>query len=106
MLPRKTTLAGYVYRKGGLRRGQRALLFIAMYGIQRELDGEPVSMARFQETWRVSVATAYRYREAFSIVFPELTVEELWLEIRRHVRSREKVDAFLEVSDVPWAVAG
>jgi hypothetical protein len=83
------TLAGFAYRKAGMRRGNRALVFLAMYGIAREKAGEPIGMESFAVEWKVSLAKAYRDREAFQVVFGDLEVEALWQDIRRQVAERQ-----------------
>jgi hypothetical protein len=87
------TLAGFAYRKVGIRKGTRGLLFVAQYGIVRQKDGMPVTMDRYAEWWHMSTATAYRDREAFEAVFGDASVEAVWQVVRQGVGKFEARDA-------------
>ena len=99
---KKMTLAGFAYRKAGIRRGNRALVFLAQYGLAREKAGDVIGMEGYRSYWGCSLATAYRDWDAFQVVFGDLEVEVLWQDIKRQVRDRQnKLGA---VADVTAAV--
>jgi hypothetical protein len=76
------------FRETGSRlTANRALLFIAQYGVVREKLGRAATMEEYHGYWGMSSKTAYRQREAYVAAFGDELVDDLWLRIRRRVRT-------------------
>lgn len=82
------TLGGWVVVNHGIRQWwhiQRALL---VWGLCRELAGEPVNMRRVSDS-APNAATFYRDLQVYREVFPDVELGELWERIRDGVAARK-----------------
>ena len=104
-MSREMTVIDVAIRKLGVRKGFKACLYVAMWGIAAEAIGHaPASPGEVADYWERSQATLYRGQVAFREAFaPEMTPERLWSLARKRVddklNEREAVGA---VSSMKW----
>lgn len=85
----KESLGAVFYRRGGFRKANKALTYVAMWVIACEDQHRRVSVREFSEFWRQSRATSYRQREALAACLPEgQSVDEFLMALRDLVRVR------------------
>lgn len=78
-----------VVEKVGIRRAIRVFSFVAAWGLASDAVGHPVTMQEYTDYWRQSLATTYRERDAFKMVWPDLdTPEPIWSKAREHVTAK------------------
>lgn len=98
-------LAVFVVEKIGWRQGLRALSFLAAWGIASERVGHPVTMQEYTDFWGQSLATSYKERDAFALVWPDevKTPGVVWDKVKRQVKERDsRAVAAAEVLAVKW----
>lgn len=82
-------LAVVVVEKVGWRQGLRAATYLAAWGLASDALGHGVTPQEYATYWNQSLSLAYKEREAFSTVWPELdSPGVLWNQIKRQVRNR------------------
>jgi len=95
-------------RNIGVRKGFKACLYIAMWGMAAEAIGHaPVNPDEVAEWWKQSRSSCYRGQVAFREAFaPEMTPERLWSLARQRVedKSNER-EAVGAVSALEWVAA-
>jgi hypothetical protein len=78
------------YRRGGLRKANKALTYVAMWVIACEDQHRELSVPEFSDFWRQSRATSYRQREALTACLPEgQSVDEFLTGMRDDVAVRK-----------------
>lgn len=85
----KDSVGAVFYRRGGLRKANKALTYVAMWVIACEDQHRRLSVPEFSEFWLQSVATSYRQREALAACLPEgQSIDEFLAAVRDLVRVR------------------
>jgi hypothetical protein len=90
------TLAEYLFKKVGLRKGTRAAAFIVAWGIY--MDSLPpekkANMYGYSGYWKQSEATSYRELDVFHQAFPnEKYPDRIWAKARSVVLDRKALTA-------------
>ena len=66
------SVAAVAMQRAGIRKGYRALLFIACWWItEHELGRDPENVDEYCDNWKQSRATGFREQQAFRRAFPE-----------------------------------
>lgn len=89
MSPKPVPLAVELYRKVGFRKGTKALEFVVAFGLLYEHLGSTPSMLQYQEHWKMSLAGAYRDRDAWVLAMGDRDPLEVWLAARDRVEERK-----------------
>ena len=104
-MSREMAVIDVAIRKLGVRKGFKACLYVAMWGIAAEGIGHaPVNPDEVADYWERSRATCYRGQVAFREAFaPEMTPERLWLLARKRVEGKvNEREAVSAVSSMKW----
>jgi hypothetical protein len=94
MVKKRETLAEYLFRTVGFRKGTRAAAFIAAWGIYSDQvpEGEAVNLFGYTKFWKSSQATTYRELATFHEAFPdEALPDRLWAQARAAVEARKSL---------------
>lgn len=96
MAAKSVTLAEYLFKKVGLRKGTRAAAFIVAWGLYAESvppESTP-TMVGYTAYWKQSEATSYRELDVFHQAFPtERYPDRIWWKARSAVQDRKSLSA-------------
>lgn len=93
-MPQRETLAVFLFRELGYRKGTKVAAFIAAWGIYSDQvpDGEGPYIHGYTKYWKQNQANTYRELHAFHEVFPDdATPQRLWDIARKAVKDRKTV---------------
>lgn len=96
MSAKSVTLAEYLFKKVGLRKGTRAAAFIVAWGLYMDSlppESKP-TMVGYSAYWKQSDATSYREFDVFHQAFPdEKYPDRIWEKARSAVHDRKALSA-------------
>jgi hypothetical protein len=75
-------------RNGGLRRAIKACGYVAAWGIAEQALGHDPTWQEYEDYWKCSNSTHARESRALRACVGDVSVSELWHEIRRQVVGR------------------
>lgn len=94
MTAKRQTLAEFLFREVGWRKGTKVAAFIVAWGIYSDQvpEGEKTHLWGYSQYWKQSNANTYRELSAFHEVFPDdVLPDRLWDEARAAVKDRKSL---------------
>lgn len=96
------TVMEVALRGAGFRRGWKACLYLAQWGIAADDVGRALNASEVSRWWEESTATTYRNEAAFKAAFPnEVSPERLWK--LAHVRGSDLASVVPVIAATRWA---
>lgn len=96
-------LVVWMVKRGGLRRAMKAAGYLAAWGIAAEELGHDPSWSDYESYWNCSQSTHARESRAFRACFAELTVADVWHQLRPRVDTSDLDDATASVLAARWS---